>query len=64
MTKTLRIVAVSSALLLTATFSTMTYAWGLSSTGQQIGNFYYENFNNGVTCTTQIIGQFTYTNCF
>ena len=64
MTKTLKILTVSSVLLLGSTISSITYAWGLSSTGQQIGNTYYENFSNGVICTTQTIGGFTYTNCY
>ena len=62
MKKVLKILTISGALYLSS--MTSAFAWGLNSTGQQIGNFYYENFSNGVTCTTQIIGDFTYTNCF
>lgn len=64
MKKTLRLLTVSAVLLTTASISSVTYAWGLNSTGQQIGNIYYENYSNGVNCTSQIIGNIVYRNCF
>tara|TARA_B100000674_G_scaffold219516_1_gene179839 strand:+ start:926 stop:1120 length:195 start_codon:yes stop_codon:yes gene_type:complete len=64
MKKTIKILTVSSIIYLSTATISSAFAWGLSSTGQQIGNFYYENFSNGMSCTTQVIGEFTYTNCF
>ena len=62
MKNVLKILTISGSIYLLSMSSA--FAWGFSSTGQQIGNIYYENFSNGVTCTTQIIGDFSYTNCF
>ena len=58
----LKILTISGALYLSSI--TSAFAWGFSSTGFQLGDYYYENFSNGMSCTTTTIGDYTYTNCF
>ena len=59
-----KVFTVTSTLLFSTFVVSNAYAWGLSSTGFQLGDYYYENFSNGMSCTTTTLGDYTYTNCF
>ena len=58
---TLKIISViGSVLMLTIITSS---AFALSGSGYTVGDFYYENWSNGLSCTSYWVGDFYYTNC-
>ena len=60
MKNTLKILTISGALYPSSI--TSAFAWGLVQSIHL--DYYYENFSNGMSCTTTTIGDYTYTNCF
>ena len=58
---TLKIISVIASVLMLTIITNSAFA--LSGNGYAIGDFYYENWSNGLSCTSYWIGDFYYTNC-
>lgn len=58
---TLKIISVIASIIMLTIVTHSAFA--LNGSGYRVGDFYYENWSNGLSCTSYWVGDFYYTNC-